>query len=154
MKKITLTALSTVACALSIAATLAAPSFAQQQPTKTPTTKTAPASTPATTTPAAGGNSQSQAIEQLKLTKEQQTKLLELQQSVMQKKIAVLTPAQKEQLKQAVKQGKSPSLTLTPAQQTQLQAIQTAALAQQDAILTPEQKTKLQEMNKQAAPQR
>jgi periplasmic protein CpxP/Spy len=149
MKKITLTALSTVVCSLSIAASLAAPSFAQQQPTKIPTTKTAPA----TTTPA-GASSQSQAIEQLKLTKEQQTKLLELQQSVMQKKIAVLTPAQKEQLKQAVKQGKSPSLTLTPAQQTQLQAIQTAALAQQDAILTPEQKTKLQEMNKQTAPQR
>ncbi|WP_310483035.1 hypothetical protein [Chamaesiphon sp. VAR_48_metabat_403] len=152
MKKITLTALSTVVCSLSIASCLAAPSVAQQQPTKTPTTKTAPATTPATTP--TGASSQSQAVEQLKLTKEQQTKLLELQQSVMQKKIAVLTLAQKEQLKLAVKQGKSPSLTLTPAQQTQLQAIQTAALAQQDAILTPEQKTKLQEMNKQAAPQR
>ena len=148
MKKITLTALSTIVCSLSIAANFAAPSLAQQQPTKTPTTKTAPATTPT------GTNTQSQAVEQLKLTKEQQTKLLELQQSVMQKKIAVLTPAQKEQLKLAVKQGKSPSLTLTPAQQTQLQAIQTAALAQQDAILTPEQKTKLQEMNKQSVPQR
>ncbi len=147
MKKITLTALSTVVCSLSIAASLAAPSFAQQQPTKTPTTKTAPA------TPT-GSSAQSQAIEQLKLTKEQQTKLLELKQSVLQKNIAVLTPTQKEQLKQAVKQGKSPSLTFTPAQQTQLQAIQTAALAQQDAILTTEQKTKLQEMNKQFAPQR
>lgn len=144
MKKITLTALSTVVCSLSIAANFAAPSFAQQQPTKTPTTKTAPA----------GANAQSQAVEQLNLTKEQQTKLLELQQSVMQKKIAVLTPAQKEQLKLAVKQGKSPSLTLTPAQQTQLQAIQTAAIAQQDAILTPTQKAKLVEMNKQSAPQR
>jgi Spy/CpxP family protein refolding chaperone len=148
MKKITLTALSTVVCSLSIAANLAAPGFAQQQPTKTPTTKTAPATTPG------GVNSQSQAVEQLKLTKDQQTKLLELQQSVMQKKIAVLTPAQKEQLKLAVKQGKPPSLSLTPAQQTQLQAIQTAAIAQQDAILTPEQKAKLVEMNKQTTPQR
>jgi Spy/CpxP family protein refolding chaperone len=91
--------------------------------------------------------------EQLKLTKEQQAKLVTLQKTVMQKKIAVLTPAQKEQVRVAMQQRKSPNLTLTVDQQNQLKAIQTAALAQQDAILTPEQKQKIQQMNKQSAPQ-
>ena len=72
----------------------------------------------------------------------------------MKKKIAVLTPTQKQQVQVAMQQGKSPNLTLTPTQQSQLKAIQTAAIAQQDAILTSEQKLKLQEINKQYAPQR
>jgi Spy/CpxP family protein refolding chaperone len=90
-----------------------------------------------------------QAIDRLKLTKEQQAKLVKLQQTVMQKKIAVLNPTQKQQLQQAMKEGKKPSLTLTPNQQTQLKAIQSAAIAEQNKILTPEQQAKFQEMNKQ-----
>lgn len=145
MKKFTLTAVSTVICSLSLAVSLAAPSFAQQTPTKTPTTKTAPG----------GTNAQPPTIEQLKLTKEQQSKLIDLQKSVMKKKIAVLTPSQRQEVQAAQQQGKAPNLTLTPAQESQLKAIQTAAIAQQNAILTPEQKLKLQEINKQSAtPQR
>jgi periplasmic protein CpxP/Spy len=149
MKKFALTAVSATICSLSLAVGIAAPSFAQQQPSmKSPASKTAPA------TPA-GANTQSPSIEQLKLTKDQQAKLVKLQQTVMQKKIAVLTPSQKEQVRVAMQQGKSPNLTLTTDQQNQLKAIQTAAIAQQDAILTPEQKQKLQEINKQyTTPQR
>ena len=102
----------------------------------------------------AGTNAQPPSIEELKLTKDQQTKLVKLQQSVMQKKLAVLTPSQKEQVGIAMKQGKSPSLTLTVEQQNQLKAIQIAAIAQQDAILTPEQKQKLLKIKQQYAPQR
>jgi periplasmic protein CpxP/Spy len=146
MKKFTLTTVSTAICALSLTASIVAPSFAQQTPTTT---------TPATKTAPAGNNAQPPSIEQLKLTKEQQAKLVELQKSVMKKKIAVLTPTQRQQVQAAMQQGKSPNLTLTPAQQSQLKAIQTAAIAQQDAILTAEQKQKLQEINKQSAtPQR
>lgn len=145
MKKLTLTAVSTALCTLSLAAISIAPSFAQA--TKTPTAQ----KTPATTSTPANGNSnpQSQAVEQLKLTKDQQAKLVKLQQTVMQKKIAVLNPTQKQQLQQALKEGKNPSLTLTADQQTQLKAIQAAAIAEQNKILTPEQQAKLQEMNKQ-----
>lgn len=155
MRKLTLTA-STAILALSIAATVAAPSFAQQPTTTTPpATKAAPATAPApagTTAPA--GTNAPPSIEELKLTKDQQTKLVKLQQSVMQKKLAVLTPSQKEQVGIAMKQGKSPSLTLTVEQQNQLKAIQIAAIAQQDAILTSEQKQKLLKINQQYPPQR
>jgi Spy/CpxP family protein refolding chaperone len=154
MKKFNLTALSVAICGVSIVATATAPSLAQQSTTTPPaTTKTAPATT---STPSSNGtNPQAQAIEQLKLTKDQQAKLVKLQQTVMQQKIAVLTPSQKEQVQLAMKQGKTPNLTLTADQQTQLKAIQAAAIAQQDAILTPEQKLKLQEINKQyTAPQK
>ena len=148
MKKLTLTAVSTAILSLLIAATVATPSFAQQKPTTTtsPAGKVAPAP--------AGTNAQPPSIDELKLTKEQQTKLVKLQETVMQKRISVLTPSQQEQVRLAVKEGKSPSLTLTLDQQNQLKAIQTAAIAQQDAILTPAQKQKLQEINKQYAPKR
>ena len=148
MKKLTLTAVSTAILSLSIAANVATPSFAQQKPTTTtsPAGKVAPAP--------AGTNAQPPSIDELKLTKEQQTKLVKLQETVMQKRISVLTPSQQEQVRLAVKEGKSPSLTLTVDQQNQLKAIQTAAIAQQDAILTPAQKQKLQEINKQYAPKR
>ena len=150
MKKLTLT-VPTAILALSIAATVAAPSFAQQPTTTTPpATKAAPA--PATAP--AGTNAQPPSIDELKLTKEQQTKLVKLQETVMQKRISVLTPSQQEQVRLAMKEGKSPSLTLTLDQQNQLKAIQTAAIAQQEAILTPAQNQKLQEINKQYAPKR
>ncbi len=142
MKKLTLTAVSTVICSLSIAVSQATPSFAQQTPAKTPATKPAPG----------GTNAQPPTIEQqLKLTKEQQTKLVDLQKSVMKKRIAVLTPIQRQEVQSAMQQGKAPNLTLTSAQEGQLKAIQTAAIAQQNAILTPEQKLKLQAINKQLA---
>lgn len=148
MKKLTLTAVSTAILSLSIASTVAAPSFAQPKPTTTtsPAGKVAPAP--------AGTNAQPPSIDELKLTKEQQNKLVKLQETVMQKRISVLTPSQQEQVRLAVKEGKSPSLTLTLDQQKQLKAIQTAAIAQQQAILTPEQNQKLQEINKQYAPKR
>jgi periplasmic protein CpxP/Spy len=143
MKKFTLTAVSTAICSLSIAVTIAvAPSFAQSSPAAPATNKTAPAD----------NNAQAQQIEQLKLTKEQQLKLAKLQQTFMQKKIAVLTPTQKEQVRVAIQQGKTPNLTLTAEQQSQLKAIYTATLAQQDAILTPEQKRKLQQLQTQSNP--
>jgi Spy/CpxP family protein refolding chaperone len=145
MKKLTLTAISTALCSLSFVAISIAPSFAQA--TKTPVTPKTTAPAPASTN--SSSNSQAQAVEQLKLTKDQQAKLVKLQQTVMQKKIAVLNPTQKQQLQQAMKEGKNPSLTLTPEQQTQLKAIQSAAIAEQNKILTPEQQSKLQEMNKQ-----
>ena len=138
MRKLTLTALSTAICALSISATVVTPSFAQ--PTTAPSTsKTPPAAT----------NTQSQLIEQLKLSKDQQTQLAKLEQTVSKKAIALLTPSQKEQIRLAMQQGKAPNLTLTAEQQMQLKAIQTAALSQRDAILTPEQKQKLQQLRKQ-----
>jgi Spy/CpxP family protein refolding chaperone len=146
MKKLTLTALSTALCSLSFVAISIAPSFAQATKTPVAPKTAAPATAPATTN---SSNSQAQAVEQLKLTKDQQAKLVKLQQTVMQKKIAVLNPTQKQQLQQAMKEGKNPSLTLTPDQQTQLKAIQSAAIAEQNKILTPEQQAKLQEMNKQ-----
>jgi hypothetical protein len=156
MKKLTLTAVSTAMLAVAIGANMA-PSFAQSQPTTTtpPATKVAPAPAGTTNAPAPTGTPTAQppSIEQLKLTKDQQLKLSKLQQTVMQKKIAVLTPSQQQQVRTAMQQGKSPTLTLTVDQQNQLKAIQTAALAQQDAILTPEQRLKVQEMNKQYAPQ-
>jgi periplasmic protein CpxP/Spy len=140
MKKFTLTAVSTAICALSIAATAIAPSFAQQQPTG----KAAPAL----------NNDRAQTIEQLKLSNEQKTKLAQLEQSTRQKMIGILTPKQKEQVRLDVQQGKSSKLTLTLDQQNQLRAIQTSVLAQRDAILTPEQKQKLQQLTKQNTPQR
>ena len=84
MKKLTLTAVSTAILSLSIAATVATPSFAQQKPTTTtsPAGKVAPAP--------AGTNAQPPSIDELKLTKEQQTKLVKLQETVMQKRISVL----------------------------------------------------------------
>jgi hypothetical protein len=155
MKNFTLTAALTAICTLSMVATVVNPSFAQSS-TKTPATKTAPtATTPATkTAPTANTNNaqaqaQAQAIEQLKLTKEQQEKLVKLQQTVLQKKIAVLNPAQKQQLQQAMKEGKNPNFTFTADQQTKLKAIQADAIAQQNAILTPEQQQKLIQINKQ-----
>jgi Spy/CpxP family protein refolding chaperone len=163
MKKFTLTTVSTAICTLSIATIFAAPSFAQQPTTTTPpANKTAPAATPTgTNAQPSGTNAQpsstnaQQAIEQLKLTKDQQIKLAKLKQSVIKKNIAVLTPSQKEQLRLATEQGKAPTLTLTVEQQTQLKAIQTAAIAEQNKILTPEQQSKLQEINKQiTAPQK
>jgi periplasmic protein CpxP/Spy len=140
MKKFALTALTTAICSVSIAVSLVAPSVAQQ-PTVAPAAK-----------PAAGTNPQAQLIEQLKITKEQQTKLAKLELSVRQKNIAVLTPSQKEQLIAAKKEGKPPSFTLTDEQQKKLKAIYLAALAQQEAILTPVQKQKLQDFNRQYAP--
>jgi Spy/CpxP family protein refolding chaperone len=141
MKKLTLTALSTVLGTLSIAALSIAPSFAQA--TKTPaSTQTAP--TPSTNTK----TSQDPAVEQLKLTKDQQTKLVKLQQTVMEKKVAVLNPTQKQQLQQALQQGQNPSFTLTADQQSQLKVIEASAITEQNKILTPEQQSKLQEMKK------
>jgi periplasmic protein CpxP/Spy len=138
MRKFTLAALSTAICALSISASVVTPSFAQS--TTTPTdSKAAPAKT----------NTQSQLIEQLKLSEDQQMKLAKLEQTVSKKAIGLLTVDQKEQIKLAMQQGKAPNLKLTSEQQMQLKAIQTAALSQRDAILTTEQKQKLQQLRKQ-----
>ena len=154
MKKLTLTALTTALCSLSIASVHVVPTVAQQ-PTVAPAT--APTGTPGaapTATPTPATNPQAQLIEQLKITKEQQVKLAKLELSVRQKNIAVLTPSQKEQLIAAKKEGKPPSFTLTDEQQKKLKAIYISALGQQEAILTPTQKQKLQEFNKQYAPKR
>ena len=136
MKKFALTALSTAICSLSMAVSPVAPTFAQQ-----------PAVAPAApTTP------QPQPVDRLKLTKDQQAKLVKLGQTFMQKKMAVLTPSQKEKLAAAQQQGKAPDLGLTAAQENQLKTLYISAIAKQDAILTPEQKRTLQELNKQYAP--
>jgi Spy/CpxP family protein refolding chaperone len=138
MKKFALTALSTAIYSLTMAVSSVAPTFAQQ-----PVAPVAPAA-PATAQP--------QPIDRLKLTKDQQTKLVKLGQNFMQKKMAVLTPIQKNKLAAAQQQGKAPDLALTTAQQNQLKKLYISALAQQDAILTTEQKQTLQELNKQYAP--
>jgi flagellar biosynthesis/type III secretory pathway protein FliH len=158
MKKITLTALTTALCSLSISATSVVPTLAQQPivaPTTAPTA--APSGTPAATPNAApipANNPQAQLIEQLKITKDQQIKLEKVTQTFRQKYIAVFTPSQKEQLKIAYQQGKQPGFTLTTEQETKLKAIFATASAQRDAIFTPEQKRKVQEFNKQYAPKR
>jgi Spy/CpxP family protein refolding chaperone len=139
MKKSTLTAVSTVICSLSIAATIIVPSFCQQA------TAAPVANQPAAT----GANPQAQLIEQLKITKTQQVKLAKVEQTVKQKIFEVLTPEQKEQVRMDMKQGKSSSLKFTAEQQTQVKAIQTVAVSERDAILTSEQKQKLQQIRKQ-----
>ena len=142
MKKFAFTALTTAICAFSIVAAPSTPSLAQQ-PAVAPSA--APSATPAPAT-----NPQSQLIEQLKITKDQQVKLAKLEQNFIQKKTAILTSTQKEQVLLAMQQGKPPALTLTAAQKNQLKAIYVSALAEQDAILTPEQKLKIKELNKQS----
>ncbi len=150
MKKLTLTALTTALCSLSIVSTHVVSTVAQQP-------SVAPAATPAaapTTTPTPANNPQAKLIEQLKLTKDQQLKLEKVTQNFRQKYIAVFTPSQKEQLRTAMQQGKQPGFTLTTDQETQLKSIFASASAQRDAIFTPEQKRKVQEFNKQYAPKR
>ncbi|WP_310424703.1 hypothetical protein [Chamaesiphon sp. VAR_48_metabat_135_sub] len=134
MKKLTLTAVSIIICSLSIAATIAAPSLAQSS-----ANKAAPA----------GNNPQAQLVEQLKITQDQQTKLAKVEKTAKQKIFGVLTPAQQEQVRLDMKQGKPSSLKFTSEQQTKLKEIQTVAVAQRDAILTFEQKQKLQQLRKQ-----
>jgi periplasmic protein CpxP/Spy len=157
MKKLTLTALTTALCSLSIVSAHIFPTVAQQ-PTVAPATAptAAPTTTTPTTTPAASPtpakNPQAQLIEQLKLTKDQQLKLEKVTQNFRQKYIAVFTPSQKEQLRTAMQQGKQPGFTLTTDQETKLKSIFASASAQRDAIFTPEQKRKVQEFNKQYAP--
>ena len=154
MKKLTLTALTTAVCSLSIVTTSVVPTVAQQ-PIVAPTAT--PSSTPGATPNAApipATNPQAQLIEQLKITKDQQIKLEKVTQTFRQKYIAVFTPSQKEQLKIAYQQGKQPGFTLTTEQETKLKAIFATATAQRDAIFTPTQKQKLQEFNKQYAPKR
>ena len=154
MKKLTLTALTTAVCSLSIVTTYVVPTVAQQ-PIVAPTAT--PSSTPGATPNAApipATNPQAQLIEQLKITKDQQIKLEKVTQTFRQKYIAVFTPTQKEQLKIAYQQGKQPGFTLSTEQESKLKAIFATATAQRDAIFTPAQKQKLQEFNKQYAPKR
>ena len=66
----------------------------------------------------------------------------------MEKKVAVLNPTQKQQLQQALQQGKNPNLKLTTDQQNQISVIAASAIAEQNKILTPEQQSKLQEIKK------
>ncbi len=152
MKKLTLTALTTALCSISIVSTHVV-SVVAQQPNVAPAAS--PATTPPTTPPAArppANNPQAQLIEQLKLTKDQQLKLEKVTQNFRQKYIAVFTPSQKEQLRIAMQQGKQPGFTLTTEQETKLKSIFADASAKRDAIFTPEQKRKVQEFNKQYAP--
>jgi Spy/CpxP family protein refolding chaperone len=142
MHKLALTAVSTIAIALSA---LSTPALAQTAaPAKTPQTQAAPAA----------NNAQDRIIKELALTPDQQTKLVKLQQSTVQKAIAVLTPKQKNEVKIAMQQGKAPALTLSVDQQKKIKAIQLQAQTQQDAILTPQQKLKLQQMRQQSTPQK
>jgi periplasmic protein CpxP/Spy len=160
MKKLTLTALTTALCSLSIVSAHVVSAVAQQPavaPAAAPTTApaAAPTTAPTTTPPASRpptNNPQAQLIEQLKLTKDQQIKLEKVTQNFRQKYIAVFTPSQKEQLRTAMQQGKQPGFTLTTDQETKLKSIFATASAQRDAIFTPEQKRKVQEFNKQYAP--
>lgn len=148
MKKLTLTALTTALCSISIVSTHVASAIAQQP-------AVAPAASSTATPPAARppvNNPQAQLIEQLKLTKDQQLKLEKVTQNFRQKYIAVFTPSQKEQLRIAMQQGKQPGFTLTTEQETKLKSIFADASAKRDAIFTPEQKRKVQEFNKQYAP--
>jgi periplasmic protein CpxP/Spy len=160
MKKLTLTALTTALCSLSIVSAHVVSAVAQQ-PTVTPAAAptnapaAAPTTAPTTTPPASRppiNNPQAQLIEQLKLTKDQQIKLEKVTQNFRQKYIAVFTPSQKEQLRTAMQQGKQPGFTLTTDQEAKLKSIFATASAQRDAIFTPEQKRKVQEFNKQYAP--
>jgi Spy/CpxP family protein refolding chaperone len=136
MKKFALTALSTAIYSLTMAISSVVPTFAQQP----------------SVAPAAPTTAQPQPVDRLKLTKDQQAKLVKLGQTFMQQRMAVLTPVQKQKLAVAQQQGKAPDLALTVAQQNQLKTLYASALAQQDAILTADQKRTLQELNKQYAP--
>jgi Spy/CpxP family protein refolding chaperone len=168
MQKITLTAVSAAICSASILATTAVPGFTQQ-PTVAPPTKTAPMeqgitppaktapmergiTPPSKADPAQRNTSPSPMAEQIKLSGEQQTKLVKLNRATSKKMNAVLTVAQKEQVKLALKQGKPPTISLTADQEVKVKEIQVSYLTQQDAILTPEQRQKVQQMRSQSTP--
>ncbi len=168
MQKITLTAVSAAICSVSILAATAVPGFAQSPigapPAKTapmeqgvtPPAKTAPieqgVTPPAKAEPAQRNTSPAPMAEQIKLSGEQQTKLVKLNRATSKKMNAVLTTAQKEQVQLALKQGKPPTISLTADQEVKVKEIQVSYITQQDAILTPEQRQQVRQMRSQSTP--
>ena len=93
-------------------------------------------------------------FEKLGLTQEQKDKIAEIRRNTRTQIEAVMTPAQREQLK-TVRESRQrrrealASLNLTPEQKTRLQQIRQSAKSQFDAVLTPEQQQQLQQMRQE-----
>jgi S1-C subfamily serine protease len=134
--------------------TLGIPIATYQKYLSSSTIATAPLPTSNTSIPTTRrpDSSRSPLIETLKLTSEQQAKLAQIQEAAKQKMISVLTPSQKEQVRQDMQQRRSSNLTLTAEQQRQLNIIQADALVRRDTILTPDQRRMLKETNRRNTP--
>jgi periplasmic protein CpxP/Spy len=89
----------------------------------------------------------------LNLTDAQKTQLQTIRQQTQSQIQALLTPAQKDQLKTAMESGQPlrramANLNLSADQKTQLRTIMQSSKTQMDAILTPEQKQQMQEFRR------
>ncbi|OWY66621.1 hypothetical protein B7486_35780 [cyanobacterium TDX16] len=93
-------------------------------------------------------------FEKLGLTQEQRDKIAEIRRNTRAQIEAVMTPAQREQLK-TIRESRQrrrealASLNLTPEQKTRMQQIRQSAKSQFDAVLTPEQQQQLQQMRQE-----
>ncbi|PSB49088.1 P pilus assembly/Cpx signaling pathway, periplasmic inhibitor/zinc-resistance associated protein [Cyanosarcina cf. burmensis CCALA 770] len=93
-------------------------------------------------------------LEKLGLTQEQRDKIAEIRRNTRTQIEAVMTPAQREQLK-TVRESRQrrrealASLNLTPEQKTKMQQIRQSAKSQFDAVLTPQQQQQLQQMRQE-----
>jgi periplasmic protein CpxP/Spy len=90
------------------------------------------------------------AFEQLGLTDAQKTQLKEIRENSKSQIEAVLTPAQREQLKTSMQSGERKrgfaSLNLTSEQKTQIREIKQSSRQKMQAVLTPEQQEQLKQM--------
>lgn len=86
---------------------------------------------------------------QLNLTDAQKAQIQKIHESKRQQMDAILTSAQKEQLRVARAQGQRANLNLTEDQKAKMKAVHTAAKSEMEAVLTAEQKQKLQELKQQ-----
>ncbi|MBW4667885.1 MAG: P pilus assembly/Cpx signaling pathway, periplasmic inhibitor/zinc-resistance associated protein [Cyanomargarita calcarea GSE-NOS-MK-12-04C] len=90
------------------------------------------------------------AFERLGLTDAQKTQLKEIRENSKSQIEAILTPAQREQLKTAIQSGERKrgfaSLNLTSEQKTQIREIKQSSRQKMEAVLTPEQQEQLKQM--------
>ena len=69
--------------------------------------------------------------------------MINIVQTAEEKKLSILTPEQKSQLKQGGQQKGGPQITPTSEQKAKIEQIAIARRGQIEAILTPEQKSQL-----------
>jgi periplasmic protein CpxP/Spy len=87
--------------------------------------------------------------EKLNLTDAQKAQMKQIKEASRQKMDAVLTTAQKEQMRVAKQNKQKPNLNLSDEQKASLKAIREDSKRQMDAVLTPEQLQKLQALRQQ-----
>ncbi len=85
----------------------------------------------------------------LALTPEQQSQISEIAQDTQEQIMSILSPAQQQQLQNALNNGQTlreaaPSLGLSSSQRSQLQATVQGTIPELQAVLTPEQMEQLQ----------